>query len=182
MDQQMQAGANLVDLPGLASRTPLLHFRSQAPFHSLSTQHGYAPAGMDPHFRGMVHNIPSPHKSPFQMDLADRCHVVHILPISLQARMMPSQGHSQQGNGQTSMWRPVAHPIPVRLLSTMPDLNDQPSVQSQYPHSHLGAKVDKVLSPILVAGKGLNGTPQHQMFCWRDCKCSHLHHFHSEIR
>ena len=56
VDWQMQAGANLVDLPGSASRTPKSHSGCQAPSYSLSTQRGYAPVGMDPYSRGTVRN------------------------------------------------------------------------------------------------------------------------------
>ena len=48
-DWQMHADAHLVDLPGSASRIPKSHSGCQAPSYSLSTQHGYAPTGMDPY-------------------------------------------------------------------------------------------------------------------------------------
>ena len=55
-DWWSQVRVHLEDLPGLATRTPWLHSRSQTPFHSLSTQHGYAPMGTDPYSQGTVHN------------------------------------------------------------------------------------------------------------------------------
>ena len=49
-DQQMQVRAPLDDLSRLASMTPKLSSGCHAPSHSHSTQCGYAPTGMDPHF------------------------------------------------------------------------------------------------------------------------------------
>src|SRR5271156_340328 len=54
-DRQTRVRAYLDDLPRSAL-TPKPHLECHAPSHSHSTQHGYAPMGMDPYFQGMVHN------------------------------------------------------------------------------------------------------------------------------
>ena len=55
-DWQLQVRAHLDDLPRSASVTPEPHAGCHAPSFLHSTQHGYAPAGTDPHFQGTVRN------------------------------------------------------------------------------------------------------------------------------